>query len=69
MKCLPVERVVKIWEYCKECLWIVALMIVPDNIQHCKHNMECVKYVKSCEQIVKTDLFLVKQNNNRQNVT
>ena len=43
-------------------------MIVPDNVQHCKHNMEGVKDVESSEEIVKTDLFLVKQNNNRQNV-
>lgn len=59
----------KVWKYCEESIRIEALMIVSDNIQDCKHNMECVKYVESCEQIVKTDLFLVKQNNNRQNVT
>ena len=33
-------------------------MIVPDNIQKCKHNVESVKHIESNKKIVETNLLL-----------
>ena len=48
----------EIREHSKEGFRIVIFMVVPDDIQEGKHNVESIKDVESNQKIVETNLLL-----------
>lgn len=57
-----VERVVKVWKYCEESLRVKLLVIVPHYIKDSKHNVKCIEYIESHQEIIETNLFLGIKN-------